>query len=218
MRKLPSGKICALACVAMAVFANPTMAVTLGFDNLPGPENSPFVSNSEKGFTVRVVGNTWLQSIGVGNPAPSISNFPPGGQLAVTSNSSDLFTFQSVDVLALGSSNFLVEGLLNGGIVFSSGVIPVTGQSTFGTFLSPDRTAKLDTLGFVFGAGDVERWFVDNIVVAQVPEPSSLALLVAGLVGVLGYSLRRGACRTALDRLHRDREGQLTYFAARGLP
>jgi len=176
----------------LVLWTTPTEASTITFSALTGPNNTPFVSYSEVGFTV--TGGGFLQTLIFGNPAPDVFG-PAGtssGSITVTPTAGGDFAFNAVDLgkPSINNPNYLFEGFLGGNPVFSSGAVLNIATGTFANFLSPSN-ALIDTLrisyslagGFNFSVINVDNINV-SAVSAAVPEPASSLLLGIGLVGL----------------------------------
>ena len=176
--------------LAVLPWTKPTEASTITFSGLAGPNNAPFVSYSEAGFTV-TGGSGFLQTLTFGNPAPDVFG-PAGttsGNIVVTLTAGGDFMFNAVDLgkPSINNPNYLFEGFLGGNPVFSSGAVLNIATGTFTNFLSPSN-ALIDTLRISYslsGGFNLSVINVDNInvsaVSAAVPEPASLLLLGTGL-------------------------------------
>jgi len=78
------------------------------------------------------------------------------------------------------------SGLLAGVYVFpNDGVSPPVGVTATGAF------SLLQGLDITLGAGDSATLTITTTVLAAVPEPSSMALVGLGAMGMIGYGLRR---------------------------
>ena len=201
------------------LWATETMAYTIGFGNLGGSNLSAFNSYTESVYTVSArPGDSWFVAKVFGNEIPAIGAGPiynsnPGeSQITVTGGT---FIFGGVDLTsnsALGTT-YTIVGSLNGGEAFSP--LTVVINNSINTFESKlfSNLGPVDTLT-ITGARPqgVTSFNIDNIRVSaasgsgsgsgscttpgcpdpNVPEPASLLLLGAGLVGIEIWRRRRG--------------------------
>jgi len=179
----------------------PASAAVISFTGLQTPAafTGPYV---ESGFSVLPTANDWIVWTGYGNPAPAIvfinpdTAFETSAQIEVTAGGG-LFTFESVDLYSsISPIPFVFVGLLNSTVVLTQGgALP----NTFGNFrtVSVNSTQPIDTLLITVGNPStapfptVNPAGLDNVVVNRVPEPTTLVLMTAGLVGMARHLKRR---------------------------
>jgi hypothetical protein len=190
-------------------------AAVIGFDQLPGPNNSPFTSYTEDGFRVfPAYGARWYQNTIYGSPYPSVmfnrsANEPEVlGSIGLQAVGGWDFTFSSIDLYSSVTRiphRFI--GFNNSAQMFD---FSATMGNTFGTFrtaFNPFVDVAIDLLivelvnPFISIGGNPMG--VDNIVVSlanAVPEPSavSLALLCIVLVAAARRLASPGALKTQL--------------------
>jgi hypothetical protein len=125
------------------VVGTPAGATVIGFAGL-APNNAPFVSHTESGFTVMPVSGPWMISTGFGKPGPSVlfprlSADPPTAEVSISAGGTR-FRFHSVD---LYSSITTIPHVITGRLG-STSVFTMTGtvSNTFGGF------ATVPNLGF----------------------------------------------------------------------
>lgn len=184
------GKV-ALIALGAIIFARPVGATTLtiiDFNNLVAPNNTPFTSTTENGYTVSVLSGSWFVAQVFGNPVPDIFLGPAGspgpGSIEITG---PLFTPLSVDLACNSGSTPCIasfQGLRGGIQQFFDGPSPfVTSVGTFLTANSPHPNALIDTLIITLTPGiGTTSLNVDNLVGNTVPEPGTFALFGTGLV------------------------------------
>lgn len=186
-----------LVALLVMLWATEAMAVTIGFDNLGGLNQSPFTSYTEDGYTVTKTGGNWFVAKVFGNAIPAIYagpiNTPGVSQITVTDGGAQ-FTFQGIDLTsnsAIGTS-YLIQGFLGGlggTLVFSPPPIVISSINTFEPSLFASGSVDLLTITGTPGLG-VTSFNIDNIRVGEgdvngtVPEPAPIMLLGAGLAGI----------------------------------
>lgn len=184
----------ALAAALMFALALPRagQAEIITFGGLVGGGGVPVVSYNEDGFTVGNLGSEWYEAHGIGNAVPSIfTDFvnSTNQTIVVTLTGGGLFGFNAVDLAASSvTTRYIINGQLGGVNKF---VPEISGGSLGAAFTAVlgDGTILIDTLYItLIGSGDAN---IDNINVGVIPEPTSLALLGAGLLGLA--TLRRRA-------------------------
>jgi hypothetical protein len=202
-----------LSALVFAAATSSSSAAVIGFDQLPGPNNSPFTSYTEDGFRVfPAYGARWYQNTIYGSPAPAVmfnrnGNEPDVlGSIGVQAVGGFDFTFSAIDLYSSVTRiphRFI--GWNNSSVVFD---FSATMGNTFGTFRTAnnpfvDITIDLLIIELVnpFVSIGGNPMGVDNIVVSlsnAVPEPSAvtLALLCIGLVAAARRVAWRGALRT----------------------
>lgn len=169
------------------------------FDNLAGPNQSPFTTYSEAGFTVTKTAGDAFVGMAYGNPVPDIFAGPLYGSASTTleiTAGGDTFSFDSWDLSPNnGSAAYVINGFLNGGSVFStSGLIRQLG---FQTLLSGTSLA-FDRLTFTLTANGTSLNF-DNFAgtISAVPEPAAWAMMIVGF-GAVGTMVRASRRRNVL--------------------
>jgi PEP-CTERM motif len=196
MKRSPT-VLCAMLVTLLALtLCGHTGADTITFSGLPGPNQSPFTTYAEAGFTVAAAGGSPQQGTLFGNPAPSVIiaapvGAPVVGTVQTTLTAGGTFTFTSVDLASNNGepSNFRIRGLLGGVEQYSfPGSIP-SGSDPLFFFVTqgnPFSGVLIDTLQITVAPGNgTTSDNLDNIVVNAVPEPGTAMLLVVG--GALAY-------------------------------
>ena len=175
-------------------------AATITFNDLSGPNEAPFTSYQEAGFTVTgaVFQGAPEQGLLFGNPAPSLIIGAPlfaplRGSVGVAATDGRRFVFSSMDLASNNgvSSDFNAEGFIivqRGPIlgpislpVFSfTGLVPSgsPGDFVFVTETNPFTRGPIDALAIIVTPGlGVTSVNLDNIGVTVVPEPSTIVLI-----------------------------------------
>jgi hypothetical protein len=162
----------------------------IDFGGLAGPNQDPFTTYGEDGYTIDAVSGQPEQGTAFGNAAPSIiigPVFDPvPASLELTRDGGLLFTYTSLDLVQQNGdgSGYLFQGYLGGDLVMSqAGVLSGLG---FQTIQNDTPTVIMDRLLLTFRpSDDVTSMNVDNIVVAEaVPEPASLLAIGAGVAAM----------------------------------
>ncbi|TSA01329.1 MAG: PEP-CTERM sorting domain-containing protein [Nitrospiraceae bacterium] len=199
------------------LWATETMAYTIGFSNLGGSNLSTFTSYTDHGYTVKATGGQWLEAHVFGSSIPAIVAGPiyhPGESQITVTEGGERFTFQGLDLTSnvAGGTSYTIAGFLGGVEVLSTSVV-ISSINTFNTFdMSPaDSLVSVDRVTITGTPGRGTTSFnIDNIRAGlgdlpptprcddpngscqSVPEPASIMLLGAGLVGIEIWRRRRG--------------------------
>ncbi len=193
--------VCRTAIVAASLLALPTAtrAQTITFGALPGAAGSAFSSYTESGYVVDLLVGAMCNGFILGNPQPapyggsSCSSATTSITMRVRRTDNGLFNFLGVDLATFattdaGSASFAYAGFANASTQFASSILPLSGG--FATKNSINTTSSIDDLRLSVIAGTpTSSFIVDNIALRQVnvvPEPSSVALMVMGLLGMVG--------------------------------
>lgn len=175
-------------------------AQTITFDALGGANGSFFSSYSESGFDVALTSGTICVAKNFGNPIPDLFGGPAcstaetSSTLRITRSGGGAFQFVGADFATQnGTSSYTFQGFLASLSQYSGGgTLP--GNGAFATYASGNSGTGIDELFISFAAdGGASSYNVDNIVLAStaVPEPSTVALLAAGLLGMGAVRSRR---------------------------
>ena len=161
---------------------------TIGFNNLTGANLDPFLTYTEGDFTISSDSGSWFKAFSFGNPVPDIFlgplQHPVTGVLRIT-DSVDRFVFTGFDFSSNNdNSSFEVEGFRGLTKIFDE-----TGSLTtpnFQSYSSLSPTADIDALLIhIFPGPFATSVNIDNIRVTTIPEPSAVAFLAVGVIGLL---------------------------------
>ncbi len=205
-----------LVALLVMLWATETMATTIGFSNLAGSNLSTFTSYTESGYTVAPTGGQWFEAHVFGSNVPAIFAGPiynpVESQISVTYEHGGQFTFQGVDLTSnvAGGTTYTIVGLLTGNTdpVFTE-TVRIDSINHFETKLF-SNLGLVDHLTITGKPGEhVTSFNIDNIRAGtyhpgscqgqdlnncpvNAPEPTSILLLSAGLVGIEIWRRRRG--------------------------
>ena len=191
------------ATAAASALAPPALANEITFETAPlgGGFTGPV---TEDGFTYSTLsGGLFVNDFG--NPGRDMEGQESvgGGVLKIARAGGGNFTFDDVDFSAFdtsgtGTQTLKVEGFLGASAVATdqytladTSSAPFTNWTTEATSALAGKT--FSELDIALNAGEsptVFRENIDNVVLAPIPEPTSLALLAAGILA-LGWFRRR---------------------------
>lgn len=174
-------------------------AATIAFDPLAGSNGDAYTGHSEAGFDISVTEGAWQEAQFFGNPVPAIFSTSASAGIRITASSGTDFTFSGVDLananFNAGEPGYAIEGLLDGGAVFSI-VGSILSKASFESILNAVSDAVIDELLITMTAGGTSSYNIDNIGVALADEPNAIPLPAAGFLllaalGGLGLAGRR---------------------------
>ncbi|MBA4109323.1 MAG: PEP-CTERM sorting domain-containing protein [Leptothrix sp. (in: Bacteria)] len=192
-----AAKLLAPMVLALAAACGQAQAVTLDFDTgLSGTIYSNYGGLNWSNFDV--LNSSFYQPSGyvAGTISPSSVAFNAYGN-AASFNSGAQFTFNSAYFTAAWSNGLIVDvqGYLGGSLVKSTSFTLDTTAASLITF----NWANIDQVTFVSHGGvdaglggSGTHFALDNVTLNAVPEPSSFALVIAGL-GIFGLMSKRRA-------------------------
>lgn len=197
----------------LCFFAVQANAVIITFDETPAAAGNPLIASySTGGFTVssshmHQVSTPLTCSVGgcVDNGTQYLTEELPAAMFSLTGVSPfSLISFDGAEVFLgadPGNADFIeVTGNLSGGGMVSAmfnldGIRDgLGGAADFQTFLLPNTFTNLVSVDFQgrLVTGALSGSSIDNLVLNEVPEPTTLVLLGIGLAG-LGFSRRNRA-------------------------
>lgn len=197
-------------CLALALAAPATsMAAVITFGNTDVDHLSSAGPQVEGDFTYQAtVGPGWEIQTAFGNPGGALTTFfngegaLVGDTVEINLTAGGTFTFDSVDyrtILGSDSDDVLITGFLGAASV---GSLALTGSDVNFATIASGFAGSIDLLRIeiISGTGN-NALMLDNFVLnagppTQVPEPSSVALVLLGAAGLLR---RRTAKRQAFQ-------------------
>lgn len=185
--------------VAAVAFASASLAAyadtTITFSGLPSSGFPLFTTYTESGFTVTNTAGQFAVGDAFGDPVPDLFMYDTSSSITVTHNGGGAFSFTDVDFANFNGTAGLYDivGSLSGVQVFdNSGTI--AGQGVFSPYGEGFSSDAIDSLVITLTNTAAES-DLDNITLgttaSATPEPSSIALLGTGLLGVAGVLRKR---------------------------
>ena len=176
-------------------------AQTISFGALPGSNGSAFSSYTESGFTVDLIAGSICVAKLLGNSVPAlfggiVCNQTTNSSLRIKRTAGGVFRFLSTDLATnIGSSSYTFAGYLAAASLYSTSSNFSLVSATFANFASPNSATDIDELRISLNTIDASSYNIDNIALSTstVPEPSTVALMGAGLMGLLAVARRRKA-------------------------
>jgi PEP-CTERM motif len=180
-----------LVALVVMLWATETMAATIGFDGLTGPNLSSFNDRNvegyvEDGFTVKATGGQWFEAHVFGNGVPAIGSGPvysvDGGGASAITVTGGTFTFGGVDLTSnvAGGTSYRIAGFLANEMnpIFTQTVViggtNCSSNCNINTFYSINSTSTLTvdklTITGTRPAG-VTSFNIDNIRVTAAAGP-----------------------------------------------
>ncbi|MCB9770724.1 MAG: PEP-CTERM sorting domain-containing protein [Candidatus Omnitrophica bacterium] len=160
--------------------------VTIDFDAYPGGYYNPGETLNEDGFTITVLGDQVLLGNGFGETGIGVAQANPSVSPLLRFENGGLFQFASFDLRNqpfYGQGlDMTVTGYLGAAVV---AVDVFTPGNTYATASASNLAGQtIDRLEISLPVED-NFTNLDNVVVCEVPEPTTMALLGAGAVGLV---------------------------------
>lgn len=177
--------------LVVAVLSNAASADTITFGNESA--GAFFGPSAEGNFSYSLFGGGLFVDALSGNPGEQMEGSIPadGGTLQIVRNDvvNGLFTFDQASVVqwSFGAVSVVFEGYLGGALQASDSLLTSATSLTHTTLASANLSGvMIDELRVILDASSSSSAWegVDNIVVTPVPEPSTLALVGAGLIAL----------------------------------
>ena len=181
------------AALALALGTAAASATVITFGALPGANGSNFTSYTESGYTVAKTAGSGCVGTLFGNGVPSVFGGPTcdNGSTGSFSLTGGTFAFNGIDLAANGGAlTYTFVGKLGAATLWTQTGTLAGPTATFVGITGSNASTFVNSVTMSFSTVGTS-WNMDNINVAAVPEPSTLAMAGLGLAALVAWKRRQ---------------------------